>query len=171
MAGKSNNTGRELVLTRVFNAPRKIVFKAFTEEEHMAQWWGPKGFKMRVTKIDLRPGGVFHYGMESPDGKVMWGKFVYHEIVPPEKIVFVVSFSDENGGITRHPLSDTWPLEVKNTITFLEADGKTTITLRGMPVNASQAEVDTFESGFSSMQQGFKGTFDKLEEYLSEIVN
>ena len=61
------------------------------------------------SKMDLRPGGTYHYGMRTPDGKEMWGRFVYREIIPPERIVFVNSFSDPEGGITRHPMAPTWP--------------------------------------------------------------
>lgn len=70
----------------------------------------------------------------------MWGRFVYREITRPEKLVFIVSFSDKDGGITRHPMSDTWPLEVINTVTSTEKNGKTTLTLRGGPINASAEE-------------------------------
>ena len=157
----------ELVLTRVFDAPRDLVFKAWTEADRLAKWWGPKGFKVGITKLDLRPGGTFHYSMRSPNGDEMWGRFVYREITPPERIVFVNSFSDEKGGITRHPMSATWPLEVLNTLTFDEHGGKTTITLKGHPVNASEAELKTFHEGTKSMQQGFKGTFDQLADYLA----
>lgn len=115
---------------------------------------------MRVATLDLRPGGVFHYGLRSPNGHDMWGKFVYREIVAPERTVFVVSFADENGGATRHPMSPTWPLEVLNTMKLFEHDGKTTITMRGVPVNATEEDRKTFEAGFDSMQQGFKGTLD-----------
>src|SRR5467141_4449519 len=83
-------------------------WKAFTDPEHMKHWWGPKGFTVRITKMDFRPGGTYHYCMRSPDGRDMWGKFVYREIVAPERIVFINSFSDENGGLTRHPMSPTW---------------------------------------------------------------
>src|SRR2546426_146985 len=93
---------REFVITRVFDAPRELVWKAYTEAAHLQHWWGPKGFKMRSCKVDLRPGGVFHYGMEAPDGSVMWGKWVFREIVAPERLTIVVSFSNEEGGVTRH---------------------------------------------------------------------
>jgi uncharacterized protein YndB with AHSA1/START domain len=162
----AERSSEDFVITREFDAPRDLVFTAWTEPERLAQWWGPKGFTMISTKVDLRPGGVFHYGMKSPDGHEMWGKFVYREITPPERMVFVISFSDENGGVTRHPLSATWPLEVINTLTFSEHDGKTTLTLRGGPINATEEERATFKAGHSSMQQGFKGTFDQLAEYL-----
>jgi uncharacterized protein YndB with AHSA1/START domain len=156
-----------LVITRVFDAPRSLLWKAFTEPERLARWWGPKGFTMVRSTVDLRPGGLFHYGMRSPNGQEMWGKFVYREIAAPERLVFVVSFSDEKGGTTRSPFSATWPLEVLNTLTFAESGGKTTLTLKGAPVNASDAERATFAAGHKSMQQGFAGTFDQLDAYLA----
>jgi uncharacterized protein YndB with AHSA1/START domain len=107
--------------------------------------------------------------MKSPDGHSMSGKFVYREIVAPERMVFIVSFSDEMGGTTRHPMSQTWPLEVLNILTLTEHEGKTTLTLRGGPINATEEERKTFEENFKGMQQGFTGTFDQFEEYLSKI--
>jgi uncharacterized protein YndB with AHSA1/START domain len=157
----------ELVITRTFDAPRELVFKAWTESEHLKHWWGPKGFTMNVSKLDLHPGGVFHYSMRSPDGHEMWGKFVYREIVAPEKIVFINSFSDEEGNITRAPFSPTWPLEVLNTLTLSEIEGKTRLTLRGGPINATEEERRTYEAGFESMKQGFGGTLDQLADYLA----
>ena len=161
-------TKKEFEITRVFKASRDLVWKAHTEAERLAEWWGPKGFKMLECKIDLRPGGIFHYGMESPDGHKMWGKFVYREVVPQKKLVFVVSFSDENCGITRHPMAATWPLETLNTITLTEHDGKTTLTIKGHPINETEEESNMFYSAFDGMNQGFKGTFDQLDEYLSK---
>ena len=93
----------DFVISRVFDAPRDLVWRCFTEPEHMKQWWGPKGFTVLASKMDLRVGGTYHYGMKAPDGGTMWGKFVYREIVPQERLVFINSFSDEKGGITRHP--------------------------------------------------------------------
>jgi uncharacterized protein YndB with AHSA1/START domain len=164
----AERSAEEFVIERTFDAPRDLVFKAWTEPERLAQWWGPKGFTMISTKVDLRPGGVFHYDMRGPDGKEMWGKFVYREIVPPEKMVFIVSFSDENGGITRHPMAPTWPREVINFLTMSESGGKTTVTLRGGPYAATEEERATFKAGHASMQQGFTGTFDQLDEYLAK---
>ena len=96
---------RELVITRAFDAPRELVWKAFTESDRLSQWWGPKGFTMLVRALDFRPGGVYHYSMRSPDGHIMWGKFIYREIQAPERLVFVNSFSDEEGNIVRSPFS------------------------------------------------------------------
>jgi uncharacterized protein YndB with AHSA1/START domain len=164
-----NPPEEEFVVTRIFDAPRDLVWKAHTEIERFSQWWGPKGFTMLAANLDLRPGGLFHYGMESPQGHQMWGKFVFREIVPQEKLVYVVSFSDPDGGTTRHPMSESWPLEVLNTSIFTELDGKTRLTLRGIPINATAEERKTFKDGHKSMEGGFKGTLDQLEEYLAKV--
>ncbi|MBV8543458.1 MAG: SRPBCC domain-containing protein [Acidobacteria bacterium] len=157
----------EFVISREFDARRDLVFKAWTEPERLAQWWGPKGFTVKVANIDLRPGGMFHYGMVAPDGSEMWGKFIYREIVPPERMVFIVSFSDESGGTTRHPMAPTWPLEMLNTVTLTEHGDKTTLTLRSSAYAATEEERATFKAGHSSMQGGFTGTFDQLAAYLA----
>src|SRR5260221_7120029 len=106
-------SGKELVITRVFNAPRDVVFKMWTEAKHLGKWWGPKGFNIIVKKFELQPGGIFHYCMAG-DGFEMWGRVVSLEIVEPEKMVFFISFSDNDGEITRAPVSVTWPLEGMN---------------------------------------------------------
>jgi uncharacterized protein YndB with AHSA1/START domain len=161
-------SAHDFVITRVFDAPRELVFKAWTESERLREWWGPKGFAMLSLKLDLRLGGVFHYCMRAPNGSEMWGKFVYREIAAPERIVFVNLFSDEKGNLIRHPLSPTWPLEVLATLTLTEHGGKTTLRLQGRPINASEDERKTFEAGHKSMQQGFGGTFDQLAAYLAK---
>ena len=160
--------GQEFVITRVFDAPRELVWKAWTDRERLMQWFGPKGFALKVATLDFRPGGTFHYSMRSPDGKEMWGKFVYREIVAPERIVLVNSFSDEKGNLTRHPFSPGWPLEMLSTTTFTEQAGKTTLTLRWAPVNATEAERKTFDSSHDGMRQGWTGTFEQLDEYLAK---
>jgi uncharacterized protein YndB with AHSA1/START domain len=164
----NKHTDNELVITRVFNAPRNLVFKMWTEAEHLEKWWGPKGFNIVVSKLDLRPGGIFHYCMAG-NGFEMWGRFVYVEIDEPQKLVFINSFSDKDGGVTRAPFSASWPLEVMNTLILTEQEGKTTLTIKGGPHNATDEEYKTFMEGISSMQQGFGGTFDQLEEYLASL--
>jgi len=159
--------GKELVITRVLNAPRELVFKAFSEAEALAQWWGPKGATIKVNKLDLKPGGIFHYSMQSPMGE-MWGKFNYWEITKPERIVFTNSFSDKDANTVRAPFSNDFPLEIMNILTLAEQNGKTTITLKGSPVNATEAEMNFFTNMFSGLEQGFGGTFDQLEEYLAK---
>src|ERR1700754_4572553 len=108
----------EFVISRVFDAPRELVWKCFTDPAHMKQWWGPKGVTVVKSEMDLRPGGTYLYGMKTPDGSVMWGEFVHREITPPEMLVFINSFSDEKAGVTRHPMAPTWPLELLSVFTF-----------------------------------------------------
>jgi len=157
------------VFSRVFDAPRDLVWRCFTDPEHMRQWWGPKGLKVLASKMDLRVGGTYHYGMSAPDGSPMWGKFVYREIVPPERLDFISSFSDEKGGTTRHPGHMSWPLETHSTFTFEELPGgKTKFTISWEPHNATGEERQTFEAGRDSMRMGWSGTLEKLEAYLAK---
>lgn len=161
---------QEFVFSRTFDAPRDLVWKAWTEPEHLAQWWGPKGCTIRVAKFDLRPGGIFHYAMQFQPGHDMWARFIYCEIAPPERLVFVNAFSDREGGLTRPPypqLGDDWPLEVLNTVTFAEQKGQTNLTVRGKPLNASKAAWQAYVRMHDSMRQGFGGTFDKLAAHLA----
>ena len=157
---------REFVLSRTFDAPRSLVFRAWTEADRLAKWFGPKGFTLLSCALDLRPGGVFHYGMKAPQGGEMWGKWVFREVVPPERLVFVTSFSDAECGTGRHPLSAEWPLEVLSVVTFTEHAGKTTITLSGVPINATEAERKTFDAAHEGMRGGWGGTLDQLAEFL-----
>jgi uncharacterized protein YndB with AHSA1/START domain len=153
-------------ITRVFDAPRSEVWKAWTEPERLKQWWSPKGFTTHTCKVDLRPGGVFLYGMTAPDGRAMWGKFVYRKIEAPKRLEFIVSFSDPKGGVTRHPSSPGWPLEILSTVSFEEQGGKTKVTVQWSPHNATEEERKTFDEGRASMQQGWTGTLDQLTAYL-----
>ena len=158
----------EFVMSRVFDAPRDLIWKCFTEPERLKQWWGPKGFKVLASKMDLRPGGSYHYGMQTPNGQAMWGKFVYREVVPQERMVFINSFSDEEGGITRHPGNENWPLEMLSILTFEEMPGgKTKFTVTWAPYNATEEERKTFDSNRQSMLQGWGGTMEQLEVYLA----
>jgi uncharacterized protein YndB with AHSA1/START domain len=165
---RNDTPSSEFTITRVFDAPRQLVWDAWTQAPRLAEWWGPAGFTMKVSKLDLRPGGTFHYSMVTPDGHEMWGRFVYLEITPPERLVLINSFSDASGNIVRAPFSPEWPLEVRNVMTLTEAGGKTTLLLRGAPVNATEAERRKFDSFHDSMNQGFGGTFAQLTAYLAK---
>ena len=156
------------VISRVLDAGRDVVWAAWTDPERLTHWWGPKGVTVVSCTVDLRPGGVFHYGLRAPDGSDTWGRFVYREIVAPERLVFVVSFSDAKGGVTRHPWSPSWPLETLSTVTFQEHGAKTTVTVTWTPHAATEIERTTFEEGHPSMRQGWTGTFDQLAEYLAK---
>jgi uncharacterized protein YndB with AHSA1/START domain len=114
---------------------------------------------------------MFHYGLESPNGQRFWGRFIYREIVAPERLVYVLSFSDENGGIGRHFLNPKWPAELLTHVDFIDRDGKTEVSLRSYPINATTEEIKIFEEGAPSMQAGFSGTFDQLVEHLAKTQN
>jgi uncharacterized protein YndB with AHSA1/START domain len=172
-AKKPSEAETDFVISRTLDAPRALVWKAWTDPEALAQWWGPKGSTIRVVKHDMRPGGIFHYAMGFP-GREMWGRFTYREIVAPERLVFINSFSDPEGGITRAPypqLGEHWPLEILNRLILTEENGKTTLTLRGAPINASEEGLKTYASMHASMRQGFAGTFEQLEAYLAKVAN
>ena len=156
----------EFVLTRAFEAPRDMVWRAWTQAEHLARWWGPKGCRVEVRSLDLRPGGVFHYVMHFADGNSLWGRFAFREINAPELLVYLNAFSDEQAGATRNPWDATWPMETLSRIEFVEHDGRTTVTIRWWPWNASEAERATFAAGFESMFGGWSGSLDQLEEHL-----
>jgi uncharacterized protein YndB with AHSA1/START domain len=167
----ADTKSKAFIMSRVFDAPRDVLWKCFTEPERMKQWWGPKGFTVVVSDMDLRVGGTYHYGMKAPDGSPMWGLFTYREIMPREKLVFVNSFSDEKRGVTRHPMAPTWPLRLLTTFTFEDAPGgKTKFTVRWQTLDATEVEEAAFDSAPSrqSMSNGWGGTLDQLSAYLAK---
>jgi uncharacterized protein YndB with AHSA1/START domain len=160
-------TQSDFVITRVFDAPREKVWRCFTEPERMKEWFGPKGSTVVASNMDLRVGGTYHGALRAGDGPVMWAKFVYREVVPPQRLAWEHSFSDEAGGLTRHPLSPTWPLKLLTTVTFEDAGaGTTKLTLRWSPLEASEEEQKTFDAAHDSMRGGWGGSFEQLENYL-----
>lgn len=158
---------KPFVVSREFEAPRDLVWKVWTDVEHLKKWWGPKGFVITSSRLDLRPGGLFHYCMRTPAGEDWWGRFVFKEVSAPHRLVWINSFSDENGGISRHPLGPTWPIEMWTVVTFAERAGKTTVTINWNPYNANEEEAKTFDSGRQSMTGGWGGTLEQLAAYLS----
>jgi len=159
----------DFVIARVFDAPRERVWQALTQAEHMKEWWSPTGFTMIAANLDLRPGGVFHCGLRSVDGYKMWGKFVYREIVAPERIVFVNSFSNAAGGVARHPIVPTWPLETLITVTLgEEPGGKSKLNVSWSAHNATEVEQKTFDSSHVGMKATWTGTLDRLAAYLAK---
>jgi uncharacterized protein YndB with AHSA1/START domain len=155
--------------TREFNAPRKRVFNAFSNAEALNAWWGPIETKNSVIKLDFRPGGIFHYKMES-QGKITYGRFLFGEIQPFDLLEFTNAFADENAKVVRAPFDILIPLEIFYRLKFTEHNGKTTITMTGQAVNASPEELEGFRSIELGMQRGFGATFNKLSSYL-EIQN
>ena len=157
LAGVALTDERKLVVTRVFDAPREVVFDAWTQEEHLRRWWSPKTFTTSHVKVDLRVGGLFHYCMRAPDGKEYWGRGIYREIVRPERIVYSDSFADAEGNAvdpSHYGISDAEPDSQEVTITFREERGKTRVTLE----HAIPAGTHRDGAG-----QGWNEMLDKLE--------
>lgn len=165
--GKSPATtpgGEDLIITRVFDAPRKLVWTAWTEPESMMRWWGPKGFTCPVCRIDLRVGGAYLNCMRSPEGQNYWSTGVYREIIPPERLVCTDCFADEQGNVvpaTHYGMSADFPLEMLVTVTFEEEQGKTKFTLKheGLPPGED----------LDNCREGWSQSFDKLAELLAKF--
>ena len=158
----------DLVLERVVDVPRERVWAAWTEPRHIKKWFTPAPWKTVDAEVDLRPGGTFLYCLQSPDGYEMWGKWVYREITPPERLVTISSFTDAQGNQIRHPAEPHWPLEMLGTMTLAEHEGKTTVTVQALPHSATDEESKTFFDARDSMEEGFTGTFDQLADYLAK---
>ena len=149
---------REFVMERVFDAPRELVWQAWTKPEHLVHWWGPKGWTLPVCKVDFRPGGVWHYCMRGPEGEESWGKAIYREIVEPERIVYLDTFSNEAG----NPV-EGMP-EIIITVTFEDLDGKTKLATHAQFASAADLE-SVLAMG---MVEGLTQTWDRLEAYLAQ---
>jgi uncharacterized protein YndB with AHSA1/START domain len=155
LAEKKNLVGKEFVITREFDAPRELVFKAWTDPKHLAQWWGPKGFTNPVCEWDVRPGGKIYDVMRAPNGDryPMGGEF--REIVPPEKLVFACGALDENGGLL---------FEFLHSVMFIERRGKTALTIRSR-VTMTTAEANRYIGGFET---GMTLSLERLAEHLAQ---
>lgn len=156
-----SSAGGAIVITRLFDAPRETVFRAWTEPERLKLWWAPAGFTTPACEVDLRPGGRFHYCMRSPEGRDIWGLGVYREIVRPERIVYIDSFADADGNPvapSHYGMSSSHPKESLVTVTFEDASGKTRLTLIH-EIPESTAERKDVEKGWGEM-------LDRLGEVL-----
>ncbi len=152
----------DLVITRVFNAPREDLWKYWTEPVSFMRWWGPLHFTTPYSEIDFRVGGKYLNCMESPDGRKYWSRGVYTEIVAPEKITATDSFSDETGGIvpaSEYGMTGGLPDEFMMTMMFRDDGGRTIFTLihSGLPEG----------EGKEMARQGWNESFDKLDECLA----
>jgi uncharacterized protein YndB with AHSA1/START domain len=153
--GKSSAAKRELVITRVFDAPRELVFKMWTDPRHMARWWGPKGFTNPVCELDVRPGGAIRIDMTGPNARVYPMGGVYREIVEPERIVFTsTALEDEQGNPG---------LENLNTITFAEHNGKTKLTLHVVVLKAAPEAA----GALAGMEEGWTQSLERLDELVA----
>lgn len=158
---------RAFSLTRTFDAPRELVWQAWSTAAHMAAWWGPKEATLDVVEYDFRPGGLFRFGMAYSSGATASARFVFREILKPQRLVYLNGFANEGGGLVRAPFSATWPLEIEYVVTFEEEGGKTRLKIVGLPFGATTEEQSEFERLFASMEQGFGGTLAQLADHLA----
>lgn len=158
----------QLQITRYFPHSIETVYQAFTTSESLQKWWGPEGFEMEARKFEFHPEGVFHFVLKS-DAFDMWAKWVFQNIREPHKLSVINCFSNEAGETVKAPeipFGPDWPIEMVLDLEFYEEDGKTRIDLVSFPHNASDVSKEVFSESISQMEEGFKGTFDQLEEYL-----
>ena len=151
--------GLELVMERSFDAPKGLVFSMFTDPDHLVRWWGPFDWETTVYKMDVKPGGIWHYCMRSPDGQEAWGKSVYQEVDPPNKLVYTDAFADEQGNEV-----DGLP---KMLITMFFSSEGSVCTIVSSTKFDSKEELQKV----MDMQavEGMSQTYDRLEEYLAKL--
>jgi uncharacterized protein YndB with AHSA1/START domain len=137
----------ELVVTRMIDAPRRLVFKAWTEPEQVARWWGPQGFVTTHCDMDIRPGGAFRLCMRSPVGTEYWKRGVYREIVEPERVVFTFAWEDASGNPGH---------ELLTTVTFADEGGGTRLTLHQAAFETVERR-DDHRTGWTSCLERFAG--------------
>lgn len=151
----------DLIITRIFDAPRELAWKAWTEPERVKKWWGPQYFTAPVVKLDLRVGGTYLSCMRGPDGKDYWSTGVYREIVPNEKLVMTDCFADEKGNVvpaSHYGMGGDFPLELLVTVTFEAIGKRTKMVLRHEGIPEGQMKELTLA--------GWSGSFDKLAESI-----
>lgn len=164
-AGKEN-----FVITRSFDAPLKLMFEMWTNPEHFAQWLPPTGFHMHSVKAEIKVGsGIFYY-MTGASGERMYGRTEYLEISPHGRLVYTQQFCDERGAVSRHPMAPTWPETMLTTVTLVEeAPDRTRVTVAWeIHGAATREELETFIKEKAGMTQGWTGSFDKLDSYLTK---
>lgn len=155
----AQSEGRELVIERVFDAPKELVFQMFAKAEHLQHFWGPQHWTLPVCKVDFRPGGIWHYCMKSPDGAIeAWGKATYLEIEEPNRIVMLDGFSDAEGN-TNPDLPET-----PSTFTFIEQDGRTKLIIHSL----FASEEDLRKTVEMQMLEGMADTLDRLAAILDQ---
>jgi uncharacterized protein YndB with AHSA1/START domain len=166
MTAKTANETERMTITRIFDAPRELVWKAWTDPKYVMQWWGPKGFTSPHCEMDFRVGGKFLCAMKMPDGQVFWNGGEYHEIVPLEKIVSSMYFSDAKGnkidaaelGIEHEAIEDAFDVTLFEDL----GNGQTKLTFIGNEPMESAKE--------SGQLEGWKQILDKVADVVAELA-
>ncbi|MBM7714048.1 SRPBCC domain-containing protein [Siminovitchia sp. FSL H7-0308] len=158
--------GKILIIERSFQAPRELVFTAFSEQEHLEKWWGPKGWQTKSVSFEFKPGGIWHYCMTCTDPNMgeyyqqeSWGKMLFHEMIVPEKIVYTDVFCDKDGNSV-----EDMP-EMSASMVFTEQEGVTKVTIK-TEFPSVEALQKAMEMG---VVEGVSSQYERLDELLTKI--
>jgi uncharacterized protein YndB with AHSA1/START domain len=161
MAARSSidlqSDGRSIIGIREFDAPRELVFEAWTDPKHLAHWWGPNGFTITTHSFDMRPGGIWRFVMHGPDGRDYQNRVTFDEIVKPERLVY-----RHGGG------DDVEPVQFKQTVIFESLGGRTRITWRGDFTSAAERDRVIKEYG---ADRGLAETMARLADYVPAMAD
>lgn len=170
MANDNEISVEPTILVREYDAPRQLVFEAWTEPEHLKHWQVPfKGFQCEFAHADIKPGGSSLHKMTAPNGFEMWLLTKYEAITPPESLIFRQYVSNEAGDILPNPQMQNWPEEMQTTILLDEVNGKTQLQLIWQPINPSKEEAEAFEASRAEHGKGWGGGLEQLVEYLQTM--
>lgn len=166
---KESSGTERFVINRSFDAPIEQMFEMWTNPAHVSKWMPPTGFDMEFIRSDIKVGGTNFYRMDGKGGVKMYGRSTYLQIEKPNLIVYTQQFCDENEALARHPMAPTWPATMLTTIEFTsEGEDQTRVTITAeCHGDTTPEELATFVQARGGMTQGWTGSFDKLEEYLS----
>ena len=166
---KESTGQEEFIINRSFNVPMDTMFAMWTDAKHFSQWLPPTGFTMTFINVDIKVGGSSFYSMTNGEF-TMYGKTKYLEISKPDRVVYLQEFADENGNMSRHPMMPTWPATMKTTVQLTEeGPEQTRVTVTWQPYGeVTAAEMESFVKAKAGMTQGWTGSFDKLEDYITK---
>ncbi|KPM47949.1 SRPBCC family protein [Jiulongibacter sediminis] len=159
---------KPLIISRQYKHSPEKIYDAFASAEALGAWWGPAGMGLNVLAHDFTPGGKFHYTMEMGE-QISYGIMEFISMKRPTEIQWLNSFADGKGNKIKPPFAAEFPLEIHNTVNLEANKEGTLLTIKGVPYNATEEEIAFFEGMFEGMNQGFSGTFDQLESYLSKL--
>ena len=155
------------VLERVFDAPRELVWKTWTDAEFLSRWYGP-GVETVIHKLDVKPGGLWLLEMKM-GANSGFQRVEYVEVSQPERLVWLHSNADADWNISSNPMMTDWPRILLTTVTFEEEGGKTKLRLTWVPHEASEAELTCFAAAIGGMDKGWGSGMDLLAEILAEL--
>lgn len=160
----------QFVINRSFDVPIELMYEMWTDPKHFSQWLPPTGFAMEFIRADIKPGGSTFYFMSGPGGMKMYGRAEYIKFEKPHCLMYTQQFCDEHENVTRHPMAPTWPATMLTTVRLTaEAADRTRVTVTWEPHGATtREELETFINARTGMTQGWTGSFDKLDDYLSQ---